>query len=129
MPNYKDQIKGFVVGDDVDVERTCTGIPAGQTVTTAWLTVKESVSQDDNQAVFQKVITPSPVSGQGQITDDGDGDGIAVLYFHLTAENTALLKAKKAYLFDVQIKTSALRTHTPYKGIIIGEEQVTIGNS
>ena len=128
MPDFRDRIDVFCVGDDLDVRRTVRKIPAGQTVVEAWLTIKEDEEDSDAEAVLQKHITGTDVPGTGAIEADGSTDQIAVLRFDLTAADTLLLEADAPYFHDVQIKTSAGKLNTPFKGMTIAKQQITVSN-
>lgn len=125
MPNLAATITGFVKGDDLDIVRSVSDIPVGQTVTNAILTIKSDVS---SSIIIQKQITSTLSAGVGQITDTGAG-GTAVVKFFLTggtAGDTTDLDAETAYPYDIQLKTSANKHYTPEKGTITAVEEVTI---
>jgi hypothetical protein len=69
MPTVGYRLEGFVRGDDLDVIRTISGIPAEQTRTDAWLRVDENTPP--GVQFFQKHITMALVAGEGQIEDGG----------------------------------------------------------
>lgn len=125
MPTFDGQINLFVKGDDLDVIRTVTNIPAGQTVTQAWLTVKAAGGGAD-PGIFQKDIDSIEDAAQGHITDNGSGDGTAVLKFYLTGTNTKLLTPGQSYDYDIQIKTSANKHYTPEIGKLSCVAEVTL---
>jgi hypothetical protein len=125
MPNLASTITGFVKGDDLDIVRTVTNIPAGQVLAEARLTVR---SVDLSTIIFTKLITPSLVAGAGQITDTG-ADGTGALTFQLTggtAGNTVGLAAGTSYPFDIQLKTDANKHYTPEVGTITAVAEVTL---
>jgi hypothetical protein len=124
MPNYEATITNFAAGDDLSIERTITTVPSGQTMSTAWLTVKRSVSDTDVQAVFQKEITSALVAGEGQIDDTG-ADGTAHLIFYLAAADTVLLTPLSDYRYDIQVKLSGGGISTPEIGVITAFPQMT----
>jgi hypothetical protein len=66
MTSFNQSIAGVVAGDDIDVPCTIKGVPAGQTLVEAWLTLKAKVS-DADPGLLQKVITP--VAGCGRWSD------------------------------------------------------------
>jgi hypothetical protein len=126
MPTFGAIINDFVRADDLDVTRTVSGIPTGQTLADAWLTVDSVLGSSQ---VFQKHITPTLVAGQGQIEDIGTGDGIGVVRFELTGGptgNTTALTAGTTYYYDIQVKTSAGKIYTPETGTMVAKEQETI---
>lgn len=123
MPSFGVEIKDFTAGDDLEVQRTVTGVPTGQTVDKAWLTVKAAAA-DADPGIFQKAITTTDVPGTGRITDAGSS-GTATLRFDLTAANTALLTAGTEYFYDVQVKTSGGKIYTVESGKMIARRSVT----
>lgn len=123
-PKTDDRIS-FVIGDDVEVRRIITRLPAGQTVVQAWLTIKDDVDALDTAAIIQKSITIANVVGTGQIEDDGEESGKASLRFDFTPSDTLLFAFGGAYFFDVQIKTSTDKVVTPLLGMLLAKSQVT----
>jgi len=126
MPTFGASITGFVREDDLDVIRTVNGIPSGQALTDAYMTVKAS----GGSTIFQKHITTAAVAGQGQITDDGSGDGIAGVRFELVGgpgQDTTQLTAGTAFNYDIQVNTGAGKRYTPETGTITTNEQYTVG--
>ncbi len=115
MSDLAIEITGFVVGDDLEIRRTVTELPAA--IEVAWLTVKRYAGESDDEARLQKRITETDVPGTGQIVDVGgpgeDGD----LRFDLTPEDTASLGAK-IYVHDIQVKLSTGKVYTIEKGTI-----------
>jgi hypothetical protein len=115
MSNLSVEITGFVAGDDLEIRRTVTELPAD--IETAWLTVKHFPAQPDGEAKLQKRITATDVPGTGQIVAAGgpgtDGD----LRFDLTPQDTTCLGAKKL-VHDIQIKLSTGKIYTIEKGTI-----------
>jgi hypothetical protein len=125
MPNLASTITGFVKGDDLDIVRTITSIPAGQLLTEARLTVR---SVDLSTILFSKLITPTLVAGSGQISDTG-ADGTGVLTFQLTGGttgNTVTLTPGTLFPFDIQLKTDASKHYTPEVGTISAVAEVTL---
>lgn len=125
MPTYSGEINNFVVGDDLDIERTISNIPTGQTITKAWLTIKEI--EAGSTAVLSKEIT-SVATSSGVISDTG-ADTVGVVTFTLTAAETALFSAGNWLYYDIQVKTSGGKIYTPEKGRIKGEIQLTSATS
>lgn len=128
MPNFNGKISGFVVGDDLEVYRTITNVPTGETVIKAWFTVKINQDDTDAAALFQKVITDVIDFTQGEIADAG-ALGTAILRFFLTADDTATLgnptRAIDSFFYDIQVKTVSDRIYTPETGKITPKPQVT----
>lgn len=111
-----------VSGDDFDLTINAPDVPSGQTIAKAWLTGKTGVvGVDDTGAIFQKIITPSLVPGEGQVTDTGAG-GTGQLLFTLEPTDTrAILAAGEPVSFDVQILTNLGKTYT-----LITESTITV---
>lgn len=108
-------ITGYVTGDNLEIRRTVTDLPAA--IAVAWLTVKRYATQPDAEAALQKRITTTDVADTGQIVEAGgpgtDGD----LRFDLTPVDTESLGAKR-YVHDIQIKLSTGRVYTIEKGTL-----------
>lgn len=126
-------ITGIVAGDDLDVTRTVTDVPSGQTLNKAWLTFKTNVS-DADPGLLQKTITSSAVVGQGQITDIGDGTGAlpvgtGSLLFQLGGVNTSALPVGSAVLYDVKVLTSASKIYTVEQGKYFSTARITTATS
>jgi len=125
MPNLASTITGFVNGDDLDIVRTITNIPAGDSLAEARFTVR---AVNLSTIIFSKLITGSAVAGQGQITDTG-ADGTGAVTFQLTggtAGDTTNLSASVNYPFDIQLKTTLNKHYTPEVGTITAVQQVTL---
>lgn len=127
MPNYEATITDFVAGDYLDIERTITAVPSGQTISTGWFTVKSSYSKTDIQAIIQKEITTANQAGIGWIEDTG-ADGTGKVHFYLTAADTQLLSGYTDYLYDIQIKLSGGAISTPELGTITAFPQITLSS-
>lgn len=123
MANLNDNISGFVAGDTLEVRRTITGIPAGQTISKAWLMVKIMQTDVDASAIITKEITDANQAGIGHVTDTG-GDGTGEVRFDLTPANTALLVSGNSYAFGIKIRTSTGNLYTPFKGTISAEVRI-----
>lgn len=102
---------GIVRGDKFPIRRYLTGIPTGQTVTRAWLTVKLNKTDLDAAAIFQKEIVVGTVVDVGEIEDAG-GTGVATLRFDLTAVNTRAMTAGERYYYDMQVLLSGGNVRT-----------------
>lgn len=107
-------ISGIVSGDDLDVIRTVTNVPATQTLVKAWLTFK-SVPSSPDPGLLQKTILPGAVSGQGQITNDG-ANGTGSLLFQLTPADTLALPVGINTPYSIKVKTSAGKIYTAEQG-------------
>jgi hypothetical protein len=113
----------FVAGDDLDVRRTVTGVPAGQTLTKAWLTFKTNRFDTDVNALLQKTITSAPTSS-GQITDTG-GSGTGVILFQLTNVETLALPIGIDTPYEIKVLTSASKVYTAEQGLYTSTRRIT----
>lgn len=126
MSDLAVQITGFVVGDDLEIQRTVTGLLAP--IEVAWLTVKRHPGQPDEEARLQKRITTTNDPGTGYITDTGGPDVDGDLRFDLTQADTANLGARK-YVHDIQIRLTSGMVYTIEKGTIQLDADVTKGTT
>ncbi|MBA3841050.1 MAG: hypothetical protein H0X39_00245 [Actinobacteria bacterium] len=82
---------------------------------TATLTIRNNQS-DTLTYVLQKTVTSTLVSGVGQITDSGAGDGMAVAQFYvLAAESLAL--SPRSFAFTVLCTTASGANFYAARGI------------
>ena len=132
MPDFEATISGYAVGDALEIRRTInrteSGLDSGLTITKAWLTIKTDPSisdADDSNALVQKEITTTDVSGTGQIENDGGGDVDPVLRFDLTPTDTRDIGVTHRK-YDIQVLTSNNDPYTGEKGEIWGTGDVTI---
>lgn len=115
-------IKSKIAGDDLRVSVTVTGIPIGQTIIKAWLTIKNEKSDADNQAIVQKSVTSGFVhSGSDPVT--------ATFNLDLSAADTAACNPQVSYDYDIQVKTNTGLIDTPIIGQIAFEQGVTAATS
>lgn len=124
VPDYNATIPDLVRGNDLDVIRTVSPIPSGQTVTDGWLRV--DAPDPPGGLLFQKHITTTLVAGEGQIEDSGSGDGVAVLRFEITNDNSALMTGGENHAYGIQIKTSGLKIYEFEIGVFPVVEQVVV---
>ncbi len=115
MSDLAIEITGFVAGDDLEIRRTVTDLPAA--IDLAWLTVKRYAGQPDSEASLQKRITATDVPGTGQIVEAGGPGTDGGLRFDLTGTDTAGLGAKR-HVHDIQIKLVTGKVYTIEKGTI-----------
>lgn len=120
-------ITGIVAGDDLDVIRSVPGVPATQTLTKAWLTLKTNVG-DADPGLLQKAITSSLVSGVGQITDTG-ALGTGAILFQLTGANTLALPVGTNIYYDIKVLTSASKIYTVEQGKYYATPRITTATS
>ena len=123
----RQKIRDVVCGDALAIERTISGVPAGLTITKAWLTIKATITDLDADALLQLTVT-SVLASTGQITDTG-ATGVAVVRFTLSGAQTLLVPPEASYPFDVQVQTSDGALYTACKGTIRLEQQVTIATT
>jgi len=126
MSNLAVEITGFVVGDDLEIQRTVTELLAP--IEVAWLPVKRHPGQSDEEARLQKRITTTNDPGTGYITDTGGPDIDGDLRFDLTQADTANLGTRK-YVHDIQIRLTSGMVYTIEKGTIQLDSDVTKGTA
>jgi hypothetical protein len=117
-----------VRGDSFAVRRTVTGVPTGDSIVKAWLTVKGSIADLDNAAVLQKVIA-SVGSPDGQITDNGANDGTGEVLFLILSTDYSLIVATRTYQYDIQVRTALGVVATLEFGAVVWQADVTLANS
>ena len=122
MSTLTGTITGYVVGDNLKVRRTVTDLP--DAIAAAWLTVKQHLRQDDDDAVLGKTITTDDVPGTGQITDAGGVGVDGALRFDLTQDDTLALGSRE-WVYDIQIKLDDGTVFTPEIGTLELTSDVT----
>lgn len=115
MSNLAVTISGFVVGDNLEIRRTVTGL--GAAMVKAWLTIKRDPQVADTDAKIQKVITTDDEAGVGQIETAGASEVDGEIRFDLTQADTTALSTI-LYVHDIQIKQSDGKVFTLEKGTI-----------
>ncbi|MFN6202867.1 MAG: hypothetical protein ACK496_10350, partial [Acidobacteriota bacterium] len=125
MTAFSSTLKPIVRGDTRRVQRTFTSLPAGYTISAAWLSIKSRFRDTDNAALIRKSITTTN-SQDGQITDSSTSDGSITLRFDLTSNETMLATAGVEYLYDIQVRTTSGEIHTLAVGTINFHDGVTI---
>ena len=123
MANLAAAIVDVVEGDDYEIARTIDAVPAGDTLATAWLTMKAAIT-DADPGLFQKQITTANVAGTGQITNTGAG-GTGALRFDLTPADTALPTPGTPAVYDIQVRTTAGKIYTVEIGAFTTVQGVT----
>lgn len=118
---------GAVAGDDLDITRSVTSVPATQTLTKAWLTFKVDPYSAD-PGLLQKTITSGAVSGVGQITDTG-ASGTGALLFQLTGTDTLALPIGMPTRYDIKVLTSAGKIYTVEQGSFTSTQRLTTTTS
>lgn len=119
-------ITGYVVGDNMQLDRTITELTAP--IVTAWLTIKRSATQPDDDAIVSKEITTVAQDDIGEITEAGGVGTDGVLRFELTQEDTRNMGVLE-YVFDVQVLLSSDLVYTPESGTIQLTQDVTRSTS
>ena len=94
-----------------------------------WLTVKESASDLDVNAIFTKEISPTLDATKGHITNTGAIGNVATGFFNLLSADTILLVPEQVYVYDIQIRMlmsdATTRIETPEIGEITTIDGVT----
>lgn len=126
MPDLNSQeFKNLVAGNDFTVSRILKNLPAGDSIKTAWFTVKLRKEDLDAEAIFQKEVTVV-ATVDGQITDAAAGDRVGQVVFFLKAADTIKLKEHKEYWFDLKFRTAAGLLNTPEMGTFTVRAPVTL---
>ena len=113
MSTLTGTITGYVVGDNLEVRRTVTELPAA--LEAAWLTIKRHAREPDLAAVVAKVISTGDNPGTGQITEAGGVGVDGALRFDLTPTDTTALGAA-SWVYDIQVKLTNGTVYTPEVG-------------
>jgi len=121
-PTLNETITGFVTGDNLEVRRVITDLPAA--IATAWFTVKQSERQDDDDALIKKEITTSDDPGVGQVEDAGGAGSSGDLRFDFVPDDTESMGDLR-WTYDIQLKLSTGEIYTPEKGTITMDMDVT----
>ena len=127
MTALNNNLKPIVRGDTRKIQRTFTGLPVGETISKAWLTVKSTPAASD-PGLFQVEITATETSS-GQVTDATSTDGQIGMYFIISGTNSALATGGAEYLYDIQVKTSTNTIHTLVMGTVTFYNGVTAATS
>ena len=129
MAHLNELLDDIVRGEDRELPRTVDLTPIEDTLAKAWFTVKVLPTDDDADAIFQKVIT-TVVSADGNIDEPGTGDPLTGhLYFLLPSADTLLLEADTYYYYDLKGKSSTGAKKVLEGGRLIVAEQVTQAES
>ncbi len=105
---------GIVRGDAFPLTRPILNVPAGDTISSAKLTLKQSIS-DADPGLFQLTAT---------VTNTGS-TGIGLVTFAFSAANTLLMTADQPYYFDIQVTLTGGNILTIESGITSAMAQVT----
>lgn len=120
MPTFSGLISNFVVGDDLDIERTVSQIPSGQSIDYAWFTVR--FYERSATIILQKEITTT-------LTPDGviepTVSGTCRLTFTLSGGDTIKFEPENDLHYDIQTRTTASKIYTPETGVIVAKIQIT----
>lgn len=122
MPDLTATIIDIYEGQDYEINRTITDVPAGDTLAKAWLTLKTSID-DADPGLVQKEITSVNVAGTGQITDTG-ADTTGAVRFDLVPADTALPTPGTAVPYDIKVRTTAGKVYPVEKGVFTTVQRV-----
>lgn len=107
----------FVVANDVQFQRTITGLLPGDTPLNAWLTIKTSPAASDQSGAQVSITQVS--TGQGVIAG-------TLCTFNLAAKVSALLSAGPLYYYDIKVQvTPSNDIYTVEQGWISFEPEIT----
>lgn len=105
MPPLNQAITGYVSGNDFRITRnTVSNIPAGTTLSKAYLTIKTNLGDPDPGLVQLSITTA--LTSAGQITDNGSGGGsnpvgTGALFFVLSKAQTLALGFNRVLNYDI----------------------------
>jgi len=122
MSTLTGTITGYVVGDNLEINRVVTDLP--DPMVAAWLTIKQHHREPDGDAVVTKIITTSDVPGVGRITAVGGVGVNGGLRFDLTPADTTKL-GSRTWVYDIQIKLDDDSIFTPEVGTAVLTPDVT----
>lgn len=130
MSHLTSIISDLVAGEDRELPRSIDlSSISPDTLDKAWLTIKESLDDSDDDAIVQKTIT-TVLSDDGQIDEPGTGDPLtAHLYFLLPSDDTLLLEADRYYFYDIKGLSSTGAKKVLEGGRIIVSPPVTLASS
>jgi hypothetical protein len=114
-----------------DIYRTIEDIPPGQTVTKAWLTIKDAKADLDAGALLQLEIT-AVATAAGQIVEPGvGGTTFAELLFQVSESDTteANIPWNTWHHYDIKVLTSAGKPYPVEKGRLMVETPITRATS
>lgn len=123
MTVLSNTISGYVVGDDLEIQRS---IEVPQAISKAWFTVKSDSSDSDEDAILQKIITDA-LTTDGQIMDTGSG-GTATISFTISGANSRTI-GTSVRKYDIQVKLADGKIATPEIGTIRLKGDVTKATS
>ncbi len=106
---------GIVRGDAFPIRRSVSGIPTGDSIVSALLTLKANIG-DADPGLFQIAAT---------VEDSGSVSGIGVIRFDVSTANTLLMVQDTPYYFDIQVTLGAGSILTPEQGVTSAVYQVT----
>jgi hypothetical protein len=92
-------------------------LPPGAVIVKAYLIVKKSERQDDDQALIKKEITTAETA-DGRITDNNTDDGKLAMYFNPSKAETAEAEPDVEYFHHIRVEESNGLEHTLEKGTI-----------
>ena len=115
MSTLTGTITGYVVGDNLEIRRAVTELPAA--LEAAWLTIKRHAREPDLAAVVAKVISTGDNPGTGHITIAGGVGVDGALRFDLTPTDTTALGAA-SWVYDIQVKLTNGTVYTPEVGTV-----------
>ena len=109
-----------VVGDDLQIDFTITGVPAGSSFTKAWMTFKRNRSDADASAIIAPTITSGLTVTSTTLTYS----------ITITKAQSILFTPGIKYYWDAQVMRSTGAISTPIAdGEVIFSSQTTIASS
>jgi hypothetical protein len=120
MPTKILDITTLTRGNDVTLKFT---VKTTVDLTSAKFTIKRKFSNEDSAAAVAKLVTTS-LTADGQITDVGGADDLALVQIILSKTDTNAVQAKLDYVWDLEVFDATVKATTPVGGKIIMHERV-----
>jgi hypothetical protein len=128
LPQLHQRIYDFVCGDALAIERRVFRVPAGQYATKGWFTIKSLPRDTDEEAIVALTITAAE-GATGYFRDTGQVSQCIWALFVLAPARTRLLTPEVVYAWDMQFLLNDGGLYTPFKGTIVGEQEITIATA
>jgi hypothetical protein len=120
MPTKVLDITTLTRGNDVVLKFT---VKTTVDLASAKFTVKRSFLNADSVAAVAKVVTVN-LTADGQITDVGGADDLAMVQIILAKADTAAIQADLDYVWDLEVFDATVKATTPVGGRIFMHERV-----
>jgi len=122
MPSKTVSIKKITRGNDLTLKFNVT---TTVDLNAARFIAKKKTKDADGAAIVNKPVTTA-ATANGQISDIGGSDDLAVVLIFLTQADTMQFKAAVEYVWDLEVFDAAGKATTPVGGNITFDERVRI---